>query len=146
VTVYFVDEDYVAYEAWIEELRLRQWDVQPVLSADEAFRMLHDCTDAEAVIIDVMLAVEDIEQEQFSRRRTDEYLETGLRLLEDLCDQNPAVFPERAVLLTNTINDSTYRAAVTVARRFAVPLWDKADVGSPFEFGSRVDQFIKQLP
>src|ERR1700685_2774272 len=111
--IYFVDEDYGAYESWIAELTLRGLVVVPLRSADEAFSKLWDAAydEVERVIIDVMLAVEDTDDPRFSVELTDDYLEAGLRLLENLADQNKEVFPHCAVLLTNTINDASLTAA-----------------------------------
>jgi hypothetical protein len=145
MTIYFVDEDYPALAAWIEELRLRQHFVVTIGSADEAFGLLVGRTDIDLAIIDVMLAVENVDEGRFSRERTDEYLQTGLCLLEDLAMQLPDIFPRRAVLLTNTINDETYRAAVQMSRKCKIPLWGKYEIESPFEFADRVGALVKTI-
>ena len=97
------------------------------------------------VIIDVMLAVGDPRQSRFDIQRTDEYLETGLRLLEDLCSDNPLVFPQRAVLLTNTSNATTFREAKLTSTRLGVPFWQKSTIYSPVNFGDRVAQRLAEL-
>lgn len=138
--IYFVDEDHTAYEAWIVELEVRGHAVQTVTNADEAFALLVDsrAEHAELVVIDVMLAVEDPGTSRFTPERTDDYLETGLRLLEDLSDQLPNAFPTRAVLLTNTTNHTTFREAKRVSQQQNVELWRKSEIYSPVDFGDRV--------
>lgn len=145
--IYFVDEDCVAYEAWIAELELRGFSVKPLLSADEAFNLLWNVPleETELVIIDVMLAVDDVTDERFSAEATDNYLEAGLRLLENLAAQNKAVFPQRAVLLTNTINETTLAAARKVSADYRVALWDKRDIPSPLVFADRVANAIANV-
>lgn len=145
--IYFVDEDCVAYAAWISELELRGLIVKPLRSADEAFNLLWNVPveDTELVIIDVMLAVDDVTDERFSAEATDNFLESGLRLLESLAAQNEAVFPRHAVLLTNTINESTLTAARKVSARYGVELWDKREIMSPLVFGDRVVDAIAKI-
>ena len=144
--IYFVDEDYSAYGAWVAELQLRGYGVQSISNADEAHRILAEVSDAELVVIDIMLAVEDTRTTRFTVERTDDFLETGLRLLEDLREVNPIVFPRRAVLLTNTLTETTFSEARRVSRKLGVPLWQKSAIFSPVEFGDRVDRFLGREP
>lgn len=145
--IYLVDEDFSAFGAWIAELVLRKHPVQPLLNADEAFRLLCQAApeQIDLVVIDVMLAVEDPRVSRFGEDRTDDYLETGLRLLEDLAEQNPVVFPRRAVLLTNTTNDATFNAAQRTSSYFRVPFWQKSTIFSPVEFADRVEKLVSEL-
>lgn len=146
-TVYFIDEDYPAYDPWIAELRLRDLSATPLRSADQAFQMLCDIPRVEVslVIIDVMLAVDDVNSSRFSVERTDRYLETGLVLLDELAQCNDRVFPCCAALLTNTANPDTYRHARAAAARHGIPLWDKPAIDSPLVFGDRVVERIAEV-
>jgi hypothetical protein len=145
--IFFIDEDSAAFRAWTSELRLRGLQVECLWNANEAFDRLYKIEQAEVqlVIIDVMLAVEDVDDDRFSLERTYENLETGRCLLDDLIDQNPAVFPDRAVLLTNTINEKILRAAVKKSSRHKVPLWKKANIYSPVDFGDLVTNQIQVI-
>lgn len=142
--IYFVDEDYPAFESWMAELRFRDFEVKPIRSADVAFSRLWNASrdEIDLTIIDVMLAVEDADHPQFSAERSNNYHITGLLLLDDLVAQNPNVFPSRAVLLTNTISDSIAREAVKSANRYDVPLWDKRKIASPVHFGDMVQGLL----
>lgn len=145
--IYLVDEDLNAFGAWITELQLRNFPVTCLWNANEAFARLCDLDGQglELVVIDVMLAVEDVEDVRFSSARTDVYQETGLCLLDDLVEQNPAIFPSRAVLLTNTVSDRTLKEARKASTRHRVPLWKKSSIDSPVDFGDRVEARIQEL-
>lgn len=145
--IYFVDEDYPAFEPWIAELRLRKLEAQPLRSADVAFQRLCSVSRQEVslVIIDVMLAVDDVSDPRFSVEETDRYLETGLTLLKELVECNRAVFPTCAALLTNTANPDTYRHARAAAAHHEIPLWNKPAIDSPLVFGDYVTERIRQL-
>ena len=143
LTVYFVDEDYPKYQAWLEELRYRKRRVCPIGNADDAYAVLIAADDIELVIIDVMLSASPTGSSQFTRARTDDFLETGLALLEDLAAHRPEVFPQRAVLLTNTINRDTFRAARECAGRHKVILLEKSVIVSPFDFGDRIESLCE---
>ena len=145
--IYFVDEDFQAFGSWIAELRMRGLDTIPLSSADDAFATLCRAPSSEVrlVIIDVMLAVENIQDDRFSVERTHLYLETGLRLLEDLSEQNPVVFPKRAALLTNTNNEATLSAVRRTCKSCGIPLWEKWRMASPMDFGDKVANHLASL-
>jgi hypothetical protein len=144
--IYFVDEDMSALGAWMLALELRHHVVRPLPNADVAFDRLceADASGIDLVIIDVMLAV-DPETTRFDLGRTSSYLETGLRLLEDLCPQNPRVFPDRAVLLTNTTTQGILKAAQKTSHRFEIPLWRKSAIDSPSSFADLVEARLLAL-
>ncbi|MGB2712119.1 MAG: hypothetical protein WBC33_11465 [Conexibacter sp.] len=151
--IFFVDEDFHLYDPWIEKMRQKDYAVEPLWNANHAYRRLHaqPREDVELTIIDVMLAVGgmlDAEHEQFSYVRTQGYLETGLRLLDDLVRANPRVYPKRAVLLTNAFGKETLTAAQETRDRYGIELWAKSSfVGEEGaqEFADRVDDLIQRL-
>jgi CheY-like chemotaxis protein len=147
MTVYLVDEDASAFRAWIAELESRGMSTQTFWNADDAYEMLSVATEGglSLVLVDVMLAVEDASTSRFSVERTDSYLETGLRLVEDLASANPAVFPARAVLLTNSTSEGTLRAARRTGEMLDVPLWLKSTFLSPRDFGDAVERRMQVL-
>lgn len=138
--IYFVDEDDDLLRAWLIELELRGHRVVTFGNATDAFRELWRVPSdhVAAVMIDVMLdpgAEPDRYHPPFST--------TGLELLRDLCQQNPATFPGRAILLTNATGP-TLAEAVEGATQLSVPVWDKRSIMSPLHFGDRVEQFIAE--
>ncbi|HWT92443.1 MAG TPA: hypothetical protein VN238_05570 [Solirubrobacteraceae bacterium] len=142
-----MDDDYPAYQAWTAELGLLGFATSCMWSADGAFRRLWNAPPSEVglVVIDVMLAVEDLRDRRFTPDRTDGYQETGLRLLEDLAAQNPTVFPRRAVLLSNTQNYDTLSNARNVSSFFGIPYWDKSSIYSPLMFADMVTTRLAEL-
>jgi CheY-like chemotaxis protein len=142
LTIYFVDEDSYKYDAWLEELRFRGYEVVEFTNADDAFAHLVVANDVELAIIDVMLSAAPQGSDRFTRERTDDYLETGLALLNDLVQQRDGVFPARSVLLTNTINVSTFRSARECAVAHSIELLEKSSIDSPFHFGDRVEEIL----
>jgi len=147
MTAYFVDEDARAFSAWMTELEMRGFDTKVLWNADEAFAHLERVTvaDVDLVVVDVMLAVSESTQTRFTPERTDGYLETGLRLLEDLSVANPSVFPMCAVFLTNTASQSTLAETLRVGKVLNVPVWSKAQFVSPVEFGDSVAQRVAEI-
>ena len=142
MTIYFVDEDAHKFGAWLKDLELRRYKVTTVTDADRAFDLLIRATDVEWVIIDVMLSATEQPATKYPRERTDDSLETGLVLLQDLVDQRGEIFPRRASLLTNTTKDATYRAAAACAERHGITLIDKLLIGSARDFGRLISGFV----
>jgi CheY-like chemotaxis protein len=135
--IYFVDEDCSAFQAWIYELRLRGHQTTELTDAHQAFLQLWN---AEPSAID--LAIIDVMLDPGPRLRDSEAsLTEGLGLLQDLSEQNPAAFPDHAVLLTASVRE-TRRAAAEFAKQAGVELWDKSAICSPIEFADRVDAVI----
>lgn len=148
--IYFIDEHHDRYRSWIDRLELRGYEVVPFWNANQAYRQLHDRRQdgIDLAIIDVMLAVEQIEGdegEQFSQVRTNDYLETGLCLLDDLALANPSAFPRYGVLLTNAIGPATLGAAQGASERHGVELWAKTSFTSSDQFAERVVTHIEML-
>jgi hypothetical protein len=92
-----------------------------------------------------MLAVRDVQSDQFSAARTDDYGKTGLVLLEDLVVANPSVFPSRAVLMTNA-TDAILQDAERVRSAHSVDLWSKGAFLNPRYFVARVTQWLDDRP
>ena len=141
--IYFVDEDFGQTRHYRSELIARGHQVTPILTADEAFEILTGADDIQLAIIDVMLAVSDHESERFSRNRTEDYLQTGIVLLEELCASNPEAFPSRAVLLTNTVRQSVLAHAQRVRQVLNVPLLRKNEMSTAFEFGEELEPHLQ---
>ncbi|MDH4148115.1 MAG: hypothetical protein OEY23_23405 [Acidimicrobiia bacterium] len=144
--IYFVDEDHARFDAWIQELRVfRNLEVEVFADADTAFGQLSERDDVQLAILDIMLSAGSPTSARFSEARTDGYLETGLKLLDDLAEVRGDVFPRRAILLTNTVNASTLRAAQLCAGRHNVPVWKKSNIDSPLQFGDQIEDRLRHV-
>lgn len=144
MTVYFVDEDFGRYGPWIVECSFQRLDVCGIGDADQAYNQLTDATDVELVVVDVMLSAK-YQSSRFSPERTDNYLKTGLCLAEDLASNGGPAFPNRIVLLTNAVGDDIFRAANDVRKMLDIPLWQKPQILSPFDFAERVRRRVDEL-
>lgn len=124
--------------AWISEIRLRGYQTTELTSARQAFLELWsvDPSEVDLVVVDVMLEsgklIPDERQNQTE----------GLVLLRDLSEQNPAVFPSRAVLFTASVGEAR-RTAVAFAEEMKIEIWDKSAYVSPVKFGDWVDRAVR---
>lgn len=139
MTIYFVDEDYPKLYSWLVELEFRGYTVKPLADADRALETLQHSMSIDWVIIDVMLAASEQPDSRYREERTDQGLITGLRLLGDLAELRPDVFPRKAQLLTAATNKHPYVEAHRFATEFGVELTLKTDIDSPRDFGDAVE-------
>ncbi|MGB2710846.1 MAG: hypothetical protein WBC33_04960 [Conexibacter sp.] len=132
--IFFVDEDASLLGGVTAELRLRGRAVESLHDARTAFQRLWNAraSDVELAVIDVMLDPGELPYGS---------LVAGLSLLRDLSDQNPAVFPRRAVLLTAGIGE-TLRDAQQCAAELHVKLWHKYAF-TPFELADQIELAIQ---
>jgi DNA-binding NarL/FixJ family response regulator len=145
--VFIVDDNPLALRPWTDDLALRGLATEVIPSAGAAFRRLWNARSDEVglVVIDLMLSVEDLGDPRFSAERTSDYRETGLVLLRDLIQQNPDVFPSRAVLLSNAPRYETFRNAQAGSADHKIPFWNKAEIDSPLHFGDLVTRRLCKL-
>jgi DNA-binding NarL/FixJ family response regulator len=138
--IYFVDEDFGVLAAYTAELGLRGYSVSNLATARDAFQALWNApgSDIDLVIVDVMLAPGETVDSSNAN-----YFTAGLDLLRSLSDQNPDVFPRRALLFTAAIG-GTRREATDCARELGVEIWDKAAFLSPVEFADGVERLIAE--
>jgi CheY-like chemotaxis protein len=137
--IYFVDEDCDAMGAWISEVRLRGYQTAKLTSARQAFLELWnaDPSDVQLVIVDVMLEPGSMAPDGQPNHTQ------GLTLLRDLSDQNPSVFPNRAVLFTASVGE-TRRKAAAFAEEMKIEIWDKSAYVSPIKFGDWIDRAVAE--
>lgn len=142
--IYFVDEDVGQIGAWADSLEERGYETVIIRDADLAFDKLHDCKDVELVFIDVMLACNpDKEKRRYNQEETEDYQSTGLNLLEDLSQQNPDVFPLRAILLSQTGKKRILNKIETACKKMKMPFWKKSSFNDPFEFLNKTEAYLK---
>ncbi len=146
--IYIVDEDRRQLRAEKSELEFRGFEVEFLGDADIAFSTLISVKpkDVDLILIDVMLAAnEDSMISRYSRSSSDNFMKTGLLLLKDLIQQNKKVFPSKAVLFTNTTSDSLLSEVRNVCTEYKIELISKREYRSTFEFGDKIESFIKNM-
>lgn len=141
MTIYFVDEDYLKFVAFIIELEYRGYKVAPISDAGRAFETLSTASDIELAVVDIMLAGTPGDT-HFGEDRTDGFLTTGLILVEDLSKARPDVFPQRCVLFTNASTSAVLGPAKLLHERTGVPVLRKSDY-SVREFGDAILGFLR---
>jgi hypothetical protein len=143
--IYFVEEDTAQNNAFFLELECRGHQVSIIANADKAFQELSGIRDSDAdlVILDVMLAVESEGHTRFERKATSNYIETGLVLLDDLIMCNPAVFPQKAVFFTNASSIGLVKKIESKAKQHGISLFRKADFDNPFDFADKIEGIIR---
>ncbi len=148
MAIFLVDEDKIQLEPFKVEFEYRGYEVVFIKDADDALRELSTVVpdDVDLVIIDVMLAANiDPKVSKFSREATNDFLETGLRLIERLSICNPKVFPRKAILFSNATDADLVNAIEEVAGKNKILYLDKRKFQSPMEFGNTVDNMIKSI-
>ena len=143
--IYFVDEDEVQLEPFKMELEIRGYEVGNIMDADEAYSILTKCQDdLQLAIIDVMLSADtDPNKSRFNRARTKDYLETGLRLVEDLIETRNDLFPEKALLFSMASDPNLLKSIESVSSKHNIPFYDKNKYTSALKFGDDIDKHIK---
>ena len=148
MTIYLVDEDKIQLEPFKVELEFRGYSVEFIKDADEAFLKLSriGADDVDLVIIDVMLAANiNKESSKFNRHETNDFLETGLRLIEKLQKANPTIFPKKAILFSNATDSDLVNAIEKAASTFFIPYLDKRRFQSPLEFGDKIEEILGKI-
>ncbi len=145
--IYFVDEDVMQIETFKIELILMGYEVNNLLDADEAFNVLSKAdAKLELAIIDVMLAADiDSERSKYNRDRTEDYLKTGLCLLDDLKNARPDIFPRKAVLFSMASDLQLLQTIRKISMDYGIPFFDKNKFTSAINFGTTIDNYIKKL-
>lgn len=142
--IYFVDEDVIQLDPFRIELQILGFEVDIIQDADEAYSILSMAADdLQLAVIDVMLAT-GIERtaSKFTRSTTRDFLETGLRLLDELVVANPKLFPKRAVFFSTATDPSLVKAIQKSASEYGVEYLDKNKYLSAYDFAKRIKGLI----
>jgi hypothetical protein len=144
--IYIVDEDTGQMNSWADILKVQGKEAEIIGDADKAFEVLNKIQRVDLVCIDVMLAGDPYaSDERFTREKTDEIPQTGILLLNDLCAQNPEVFPYRAVMLTQTSKPGIISELKKVCDEKHIPYWFKSTFCDANEFADAVIKRINIL-
>ena len=146
--IYFIDEDVIQIKPFVLELELRGHDVEIISNADKAFIKFkdNDFADVELIIIDVMLAVEPNEHKSiFTRIETDDFKITGIILLQRLKDQNPKIFPSKALFFTMATSPELLTTVKAACQKYSVKMLHKSEFPTPYEFGEEVEKHLRKM-
>lgn len=148
MTIFIVDEDAIQLEPFKVELEIRGFKVEFILDADEAFKALSKVSNDQITlaIIDVMLAV-NVKRglSKFDRIETNDFLKTGLILIEKLAELNPEIFPQKALFFSNATNQELVMSIEEEAEKYQIPYLDKSNYQSPLAFGDIIEEIIKKI-
>ena len=145
--IFFVDEDVGQITPYADILGINGYSTRIIRDAYNAWEELHNRKDdVELVFIDVMLAGgSEIDRRRYTREETEDYQITGLSLLKDLTQQNPHVFPRRAVLLSQTSRASILAKIKTVCSETQVEFWGKSGFEDIHEFATKTKEHLQRL-
>lgn len=140
----FVDEDISQIRPFWTELILRGHDIEVIEDADSAYLKLQNSTDFDLIFIDVMLAVySDKSRSVFNRTETSDFKLTGIALLDKLTEQNKKDFPSKAVFLSMASSKFIVTEINSACKKHNVECFYKNDFATPFDFGERIERFIR---
>jgi ActR/RegA family two-component response regulator len=143
--IYLIDEDFIELRSFVLELKLRGFEVQQLLDADEAYVRLKEESNIELAIIDVMLSTAESSSSRYDRIQTNNFVTTGLSLLKDLSSDNPLCFPKKAVLFSHASIPTLVQKIQKVSDDCKIQYLDKNDYDNPYDFANEIEEIIKKV-
>ena len=133
MTIYIVDEDKLQLKPYALEFEVLGYSVQQIVDADAALVVLSSANDVDFVLLDVMLGAQDAPESRFTRDQTDDFLKTGLVLLELLVDANPNSFPNKAAFFSMAATNGLVAEIEAIRKKYRIPFLRKGDYRDPFK-------------
>jgi len=141
--IYLVDEDVLQLRPYASELAFRKYEVAQIDNADDAYIQLASANDIQLVVMDIMLATRDADTSRFRRDATQDFLRTGILLIEDLIRVNPTAFPHRLAIFSMATTVSVVSQIQAMAKQKSIPYFRKRDYPSPFSFVNDLENVIR---
>ncbi len=145
--IYFVDEDVNEMIPFAIELENRGYKYKMLSNADEGFAELVSATDVQAVILDVMLATEEKSKSRFDAIRTNNFVTTGLVLLDDLVEQyivrNCTDLPRKVIIFSAAQRREIVGKIEEKATQYEISYLDKKEYDDTFTFAEKVEEIMK---
>ena len=145
--IYYVDEDIDETDPFVVELMKAGYNVKILNNADTAFEALIEADDIEVVILDVMLATAGGNVSRYSAKDTNDFVTTGLVLLDDLTQQYKAkgedVIPKRVIIFSGAQQEDVKTRIENAAKKYHLQYLDKKDYDDSFSFIDKIDSIIK---
>lgn len=147
--LYFVDEDKNELEPYVFELEGRGYQCKILRNADDAYDVLLTANDIELAVIDVMLATANAQTSRFAAVDTDNFVTTGLTLLDHLVENQGAerssIFPSRAIFFSSARIGAVVSKIKHKAERHNVRYLDKNEFSSTPEFANAITDVLGAL-
>ena len=96
----------------------------------------------ELILLDIMLATGDAETSRYDRESTEDFLKTGLLLMEDLELSCPHLMPSKIAIFSMGSQDWLVAKIREAASKYSIPYLRKRDYPSPFQFGIKVEEIL----
>ncbi len=150
--IYFIDEEDWLVKPYCEELKWRGCAVKNITTATDAYRELSDeegvkNENIDLVIFDVMLAVDpddNLSGTLFTRQKTDDFLRTGLVLLDLLIEKRPKVFPSRALIFSGVSDARLVEVIQDKCTMHDIKFMRKEDYTIGVDFADHIESIIKR--
>lgn len=146
--IYFVDEDKNELEPYVYELEGRGYDCQILRNADRAYDVLVGATDIQVVVVDVMLATANARTSRFDAISTENFVTTGLKLIEELIANQPQgqnVFPSKAVFFSSARIEQVVSRIEKMSATYNIPYLDKNEFSCTPDFADALINHIDSI-
>ncbi len=145
--IYFVDEDVNEMIPFAIELENRGYPYKMLSNADEGFVALVTATDVQAIILDVMLATEEKTKSRFDSISTNNFVTTGLVLLDDLVEQYKSRkcndIPKKVVIFSAAQRKDLVGKIEDKAAQYGISYLDKKDYDDTYSFAEKLEEIMK---
>lgn len=149
--IYFVDEDIHYLEPLAIAMQNRGYKTSILIDADEAFSTLINATDIEAIILDVMLATAEEGESRYDSVATNNFVITGLSLLDDLAAQYSSkgdnTTLKKVIIFTAAQQDYIIKKINDKLKQYkndGIPIMylDKKDYDITFVFADKIEEIM----
>lgn len=146
--IYFVDEDINELEPFAIELKNRGYEITILSDADEAFSVLINANDIEAIILDVMLATAEDDKSRYNAVDTNNFATTGLTLLDDLATQykekGDDTIPKKVIIFSAAQQGWIVNKIESKSKKHVIEYLDKKTYDDTFTFADKIEEIMKK--
>lgn len=146
--IYFVDEDVNETEPYAYHMNYLGYKTTIIDNADDAFHILINAQDIEAIVLDVMLATKQSADSMFRAIDTNNFVTTGLKLLEELTDQlqnhDNVKIPKKVILFSAATRQEIVNQITQSKERYGVEYLNKLDYDDVDDFADKIMEVINK--
>lgn len=132
--IYFVDDDVNQMRPFRDELEEQGYQITTLRNADEALKCLEQANDIDLVITDVMIGTAPSEDSCFSREETEDFLITGLVLIDKLMKNHAKKLNQNIMIFSMAHQGLVVEKIDDTARKYDIQYLRKSDYADPYEF------------